>query len=89
MATAAAQRKWRQKNQFTKRQLNVMARKNIHEFLEEFAGEFQLNGKGEAVSFSAFVTKTLMQQAEFNGEADRLLMLITEAFRKDRDLFQP
>ena len=37
MATVEAQQKWRYKNKFVKSQLNIMARMNIHEYLEEIA----------------------------------------------------
>lgn len=88
MATAKAQQKWRSKNRFVKTQLNVMARRLVHDDLEEIAARFELRGKGEAVGFSSFVTKGLMQYAEHNGEARRLIELFTEAFERDRDLYK-
>ena len=63
MATIKAQRKWRDKNRFVKSQLNVMARKYVHRDLQDFATRFNLNGKGEAVTFSVFITKALLQRA--------------------------
>ena len=54
MATATTQNKWRRKNRLVKSQLNVMAKKQTHEELDEFAGTFRLRGKGEAVTFAAF-----------------------------------
>jgi len=87
MATAQAQTKWRRKNHVLKRQLNVMARKLVHEYLEEIAEIYDLEGKGEAVTFSSFVTKALMQQAEFNEEAARLLEIFGESYRRDRDIY--
>ena len=89
MATAAAQQKWREKNRFTKRQLNVMARKQIHEDLEEMVAAFGLRGKAEAVTFTTFITRALSQNAEHNPEARRLLALFREAFERDRDLYAP
>ena len=64
MATAKAQRKWREKNRFVKTQLNVMARRLVHDDLDEIARRQQLRGKAEAVSFSSFVAKGLIQYAE-------------------------
>jgi len=87
MATAEAQTKWRRKNHILKRQLNVMARKLVHEYLEEIADRHDLEGKGEAVTFSCFVTKSLMQQADFNEEAARLLEIFEEGYHRDRDLY--
>lgn len=88
MATAKAQRKWREKNRFVKTQLNVMARRLVHDDLDEIARRQQLRGKAEAVSFSSFVAKGLIQYAEHNEEARRLLELFAEAFARDRDLYK-
>ncbi|GEM_PF-279511 len=87
MATAEAQTKWRRKNHIMKRQLNVMARKLVHEYLEEIAETYDLEGKGEAVTFACFVTKSLMQQAEFNEEAARLLDVFDQSYQRDRDIY--
>lgn len=87
MATARAQGKWRGKNRFVKSQLNVMARKLVHQDLDEIAGRYGLRGKGEAVGFSSFVTKGLLQYADHNEEARRLLKLFSEAYERDRDLY--
>lgn len=89
MAQTEAQQKWRRKNKFVKRQLNVMARKLIHEYLEEIAGEHDLRGKGEAVAFACFVTKSIHQQAEYNEDARRILDIFTENFHRDRELYSP
>lgn len=89
MATVEAQRKWRQKNKFVKRQLNIVARKNIHEFLEEIAEDHHLNGKGEAVAFSVYLTKALMQQGDFNEEANHLHEIITDSYHRDREIYAP
>jgi hypothetical protein len=88
MATARAQHKWRSKNRFVKSQLNVMARRLVHDDLEEIAARFELRGKGEAVGFSSFVTKGLMQYAEHNHEARRLVDLFSDAFERDRDMYK-
>jgi hypothetical protein len=88
MATANAQNRWRAKNRYVKSQLNVMARRLIHDDLAEIAGENKLRGKGEAVGFSSFVTKGLMQYADHNPEAKRLLELFRDAYERDRDLYR-
>jgi hypothetical protein len=87
MATREAQHKWRQTNRYVKRQLNVMAREHIHIKLDEFASGFNLRGKGEAVTFSTFVTHLLMQRAEFSDEARKILEDATAAYHRDRDLY--
>ncbi len=87
MATARAQKKWRDKHRFVKRQLNVMARKLIHDYLDEITKRFALRGKGEAAAFACFVTMSLVQRAEYEDETARMLNLFTESYRRDRDLF--
>lgn len=86
MADQIIQRRWRQKYRFIKRQLNVMARKQTHDALLTFAGAFGLRGKGEAVAFACFVTRALMQRAEYNAEAARMLDDFTLGYHRDRDL---
>ena len=88
MATAHAQRRWRDKNRLVKTQLNVMARRLVHQDLAEIAARYGLRGKGEAVGFASFVAKGLMQYAEHNAEARRLLDLFRAAYERDRDLYQ-
>ena len=87
MATNTAQRRWRAKNRFTKTQLNVMARRLVHDDLDELARMFQLRGKAEAVSFSAFVAKGLSQYSTHNEEAQKLLAIFVKAWFRDRDLY--
>jgi len=87
MATARSQRRWRDKNRYVKTQLNVMARRLVHDDLQAIADRFELRGKGEAVGFASFVTKGIMQYAEHNDEARRLLTLFEDAFSRDRDLY--
>lgn len=87
MATAQAQKKWRNKHRFVKKQLNVMARKLVHEYLEDISGTFGLRGKGEAVTFACFVTRALMQRADFNTEAARILDVFVHTYRQDRDVY--
>jgi hypothetical protein len=87
MATAGSQRRWRNKNRYVKTQLNVMARRLVHDDLDEIARRYDLRGKGEAVGFASFVTKGIVQYAEHNDEARRLLELFAEAFMRDRDLY--
>ncbi len=87
MTTAKSQKKWRDKHRLVKTQLNVMARKSVHEELQRLADQFQLRGKGEAVSFSAFLAQALIQRADFNTEAARMLDDFSEAYHRDRDLY--
>lgn len=87
MATAKAQKKWRDKHRFVKKQLNVMARKLVHEYLDDIASTFGLRGKGEAVTFACFVTQSLMQRADFNAEAARVLDTFAETYTRDRDIY--
>lgn len=87
MTTAESQKKWRRKHRFVKTQLNVMARKLVHEYLDEIAYAHGLRGKGEAVTFAAFVTKALMQRAEFDHESAELLGLFAQTYHQDRDVY--
>jgi hypothetical protein len=87
MATAVSQRKWRDKHRFVKTQLNVMARKQTHEALEDFAGSFQLRGKGEAVTFAAFVTRALLQRADYDAKVARMIDDFAAAYHRDRDIY--
>jgi len=89
MATKQAQARWRSKHALVKKQLNVMAKRLIHEDLEDIAKDFDLRGKGEAVTFTTFVTKALKQQSEYNSEAKRILDLLDTAYKRDRDIYQP
>ena len=65
-----------------------MARQSVHEELAGLADSFQLRGKGEAVGFSAFVTRALIQRADFSTEAARMLDDFAAAYHRDRDLYQ-
>ncbi len=89
MSTTQSQNRWRAKNKMVKRQLNVMARKFVHDTLEAIAGTHGFRGKAEALTFSVFVTMALEQHAEINGEAKRLLEIYREAYARDRDLYAP
>ncbi len=89
MATLEAQRKWRRKNRLVKSQLNIMARAQIHAYLEEIAASHALRGKGEAVTFAVYATMGLIQQGAFNKEAERLRRLLTAAYHRDREMFAP
>ena len=80
MATASAQIR------FVKSQLNVMARRLVHDDLVEIAGRYRLRGKGEAVGFSSYITKGLMQYADHNLEVRGLLEIFRESYKRDRDL---
>lgn len=87
MATSEAQQRWRQTHKFIKRQLNVMAREHIHRLLDGFASKFKLRGKGEAVTFTAFVTQVLEQRSEYSEEAQKILDDAVDAYHRDRDLY--
>ena len=87
MTTAKSQKKWRDKHRLVKTQLNVMARKSVHDELDTMAQNFDLRGKGEAVSFAAFITQALMQRADYNTETARMLDDFNEAFHRDRELY--
>ena len=86
MATAETQNKWRRKHRLVKSQLNVMAKKKTHDDLDEFVGTFGLRGKGEAVTFTVFVTQALIQRADFDAKAAKMLDDFTDAYHRDRDI---
>lgn len=87
MATTEAQQRWRQTHKFIKRQLNVMAREHTHRLLDGFAKTFNLRGKGEAVTFAAFVTQVLEQRSDYSDEAKKILSDAVDAYHRDRDLY--
>lgn len=66
-----------------------MARKKVHEYLEEIADTHELRGKGEAVTFAVYLTMALVQQGDFNDEADRLHQIFTDSYHRDRDVYAP
>ena len=88
MATKRSQVRWRAKNRYAKTQLNVMSRRLVHYDLDEIAQRFALRGKGEAVGFASFVTKGLIQYAEHDAAARRLLEQFSVAFCRERDLYK-
>jgi len=87
MASAKNQKKWRDKNRLVKSQLNVMARKHVHDELQNLANSFRLRGKAEAVTFASFVARALIQRAEFNADAARMLDDFANAYHRDRDVY--
>jgi len=87
MTTAQAQKKWRDKHRLVKKQLNVMARKSTHAYLDDIASRFNLRGKGEAVTFACFVTQALIQRADYNAEAARMIDALEETYHRDRDIY--
>lgn len=89
MADADSQQRWRRKNRLVKSQLNVMARKHTHEALQNFADRFALCGKAEAVAFACFVTRALLQRAEYSAEAAQMLEDFFENYHRDRELHAP
>jgi len=88
MASTKSQNKWRDKHRFVKSQLNVMARKHTHEELDKLASMFNLRGKGEAVNLASFMVEALVQRADYNSEAARMLDDFAEAYHRDRDIHQ-
>jgi len=88
MATTRSQRRWRAKNHLVKRQLNVMARGLVHDYLDEIACAHGLRGKGEAVAFSAFAVRMLMQQTDHDPAAAQRLADMSAVYHRDRDLYQ-
>lgn len=87
MATLKSQQRWRAKNHLVKSQLNVMARRLVHDDLAEIAARYGLRGKGEAIGFTSFVTKGLMQYADHDPQARRFLDLFAAAYGRERDLY--
>jgi len=87
MASAKSQKKWRDKHRLVKSQLNVMARKHVHDELQNLADSYHLRGKAEAVTFASFVARALIQRAEFNSEAARMLDDFATAYHRDRDVY--
>ncbi|MBK8175604.1 MAG: hypothetical protein IPK66_10185 [Rhodospirillales bacterium] len=86
MTSPQTQARWRRKYRFVKTQLNVMARRQTHDALEQFARTATLRGKGEAVAFACFVTRALMQRAEYNADAAQMLDDFIQGYHRDRDL---
>ena len=86
MASTQHQKKWRDKNRLVRSQLNVVARRAVHNELDRFSERYQLRGKGEAVSFATFVTRALVQRADFSTEAARMLDDFIEAYHRDRNV---
>ena len=89
MATTSAQSKWRDKNRFSKRQLNVMARKLIHDELVEMAEQEGLRGKAEAVTYAVLMAETMIRLAADDPDAKRVLDAFREAYGRDRDMYAP
>jgi hypothetical protein len=85
VAAPDVQGRWRQKHRFIKSQLNIMARRQTHESLARLALDFDLRGKGEAVAFACFVTRALIQRADYDPDAARMLEDVVAGYRRDRD----
>ena len=86
MAETRSQRRWRGKYRLVKSQLNVMARKTTRDALAQFARLFALKGKGEAVAFACFVTRALLQRAEYNTDVAQMVEDFAAGYRRDRDI---
>ncbi|MEE2933009.1 MAG: hypothetical protein VX941_06255 [Pseudomonadota bacterium] len=52
----------------------------MHDDLVENAGRYRLRGKIEAMGFSSYITKGLMQYADHNSEARRLLEIFRDTY---------
>lgn len=89
MATLDAQRKWRQKNRLVKSQLNIVARRKVHESLDEIAAAHDPRGKAGPVTFSVYAMTALRRRGSSHKEAGRLHRLLTGVHHRDRDMFQP
>lgn len=87
MAQARAQARWRRKHSLIKSQLNVMARSHTHEALDAIAGRFGLRGKGEAVAFACFLTRAVLQRAEYDQQAAILLDDVSRSYHSDREMY--
>lgn len=89
MATAEAQRKWRDKNRDVKTQLNVMARKSTHEQLMEIASQYGLRGKAEAVDFAVFVICSMKHKGEGDAATYLYLNALKAGFKRNHNVFLP
>lgn len=87
MAQAEAQDRWRRKNHLVKTQLNVMARRQTHDALDQLAEQFDLRGKGEAVAFSCFLARALLQRAEYDADAAQMVRDFAAGYQRDRDFY--
>ncbi|MGY9016187.1 MAG: hypothetical protein ACKVG9_13100 [Rhodospirillales bacterium] len=63
-----------------------MAKNATHESLESFAKSFKLRGKGEAVTFACFVTRALIQRADYNDDTAQMLDDLADIYLRDRDI---
>lgn len=89
MATNRSQLRWRNKNRLVKSQLNVMARRQVHDTLEAIAATFRLRGKSEAVTFACFVTRGLMHRAGYDADVAAMLHDFAAGYHRDRDMYAP
>lgn len=88
MATVKAQKRWRRKVHYVKRQLNVMSPVSVHIDLEELASTHNLRGKGEAVAFAAYLAKGLVQYSEHSASARKLLGGFVRSYQRDRTMLR-
>lgn len=86
METTRSQRRWRGKNRLVKSQLNVMARKEIHDALADIASRFGLQGKGEAVAFCCVLTRALIERAGDDAAMGRMIDDLAAGYRANRDV---
>lgn len=86
MATARLQQRWRSRQRTIKTQLNVMARREIHDGLAEIAARFDLNGKSEAVAFCCVLVRALMERSADDAEVRQMIADLAEGYHKSREL---
>ena len=87
MATAKAQRRWRERKRYVKSQLNVMAGRLVHNDLAEIAKSISVREKGETVGFASYIAEGLIQYLTHNLEAKRLLKIFVASYERNRDLY--
>jgi hypothetical protein len=86
MATARLQRRWRDRQRSIKTQLNVMARREIHDGLAEIATRFEPGGKGEAVAFCCVLTRALLERAAGDDDIRQMIADLADGYHKSREI---
>ena len=89
MATTQSQNRWRSRNRYSKKQLNVMARLETHTALDDIAHVHGLRGKAEAVTFACFVLRWLMQRADHSPQTAEMLAALRDSYHADREIYAP
>lgn len=89
MATARLQQRWRSRQRTIKTQLNVMARREIHDALAEVAARFALSGKAEAVAFCCVLTQALVARAATDAGIREMIADLARGYHKSREIHAP